>query len=113
MAAELPSTWTVTRQIVREHGLGFQGLNKGLTATIARNGIFNMVYFGFYHSVKGVVPEYQVSINQTPSFVKVKYYYVYLLTIECINKYKHNISTLYIISKIISLDGMKIDFLCK
>ncbi|PZC82220.1 hypothetical protein B5X24_HaOG211028 [Helicoverpa armigera] len=56
---ELPSTWSVTRQIVREHGLGSRGLNKGLTATIARNGVFNMVYFGFYHSVKGVVPEYE------------------------------------------------------
>lgn len=59
LATELPSTWMVTRQIVREHGLGFRGLNKGLTATIARNGVFNMVYFGFYHSVKGVIPEYR------------------------------------------------------
>lgn len=59
LATQLPSTWSVTRQIVREHGLGSRGLNKGLTATIARNGVFNMVYFGFYHSVKGVVPEYQ------------------------------------------------------
>ncbi|OWR43087.1 mitochondrial 2-oxodicarboxylate carrier [Danaus plexippus] len=57
LAAQVPSTWTVTRQIVRENGLGFRGLNKGLTATMARNGIFNMVYFGFYHSVKGYLPE--------------------------------------------------------
>ncbi|KAJ8719376.1 hypothetical protein PYW08_011551 [Mythimna loreyi] len=56
---EVPSTWTVTREIVRQNGLGRRGLNKGLTATIARNGVFNMVYFGFYHSVKGFVPEYQ------------------------------------------------------
>lgn len=59
-SAQLPTTWSVTRQIVREHGLGSKGLNKGLTATIARNGVFNMVYFGFYHSVKGYVPEYEV-----------------------------------------------------
>ncbi|GBP53303.1 Mitochondrial 2-oxodicarboxylate carrier [Eumeta japonica] len=59
LATELPSTWSVTRQIVRENGLGFQGLNKGLTATIARNGVFNMVYFGFYHSVKGYFHEYE------------------------------------------------------
>ncbi|XP_050344315.1 mitochondrial 2-oxodicarboxylate carrier [Nymphalis io] len=59
LATEVPSTWTVTRQIVRENGLGFRGLNKGLTATIARNGVFNMVYFGFYHSVKGYLPEYE------------------------------------------------------
>jgi solute carrier family 25 2-oxodicarboxylate transporter 21 len=43
-------------------GIGFQGLNKGVTATIARNGVFNMVYFGFYHSVKGYLPEYKVCI---------------------------------------------------
>lgn len=61
LAAQVPSTWTVTRQIVRENGLGFRGLNKGLTATMARNGIFNMVYFGFYHSVKGYLPECEVS----------------------------------------------------
>lgn len=59
-SAEVPSTWSVTREIVRTNGLGNRGLNKGLTATIARNGVFNMVYFGFYHSVKGVIPEYQV-----------------------------------------------------
>jgi hypothetical protein len=41
-------------------GIGLQGLNKGVTATIARNGVFNMVYFGFYHSVKGYLPEYKV-----------------------------------------------------
>lgn len=62
LAAQVPSTWSVTRQIVRESGLGSRGLNKGLTATIARNGVFNMVYFGFYHSVKGHFPEYQVSL---------------------------------------------------
>ncbi|KAI4463392.1 mitochondrial 2-oxodicarboxylate carrier [Holotrichia oblita] len=56
---ELPSTWAVTRQIVNENGLGLKGLNKGITATIARNGSFNMIYFGFYHSVKGYFPEFQ------------------------------------------------------
>lgn len=58
---EVPSTWAVTKKIVNENGLGFRGLNKGVTATIARNGVFNMVYFGFYHSVKGYLPEYDVS----------------------------------------------------
>lgn len=52
-----PSTWSVTREIVRTQGLGLNGLMKGLTATIARNGAFNMVYFGFYHSVKGLIPQ--------------------------------------------------------
>lgn len=58
---EAPSTWSVTRHIVREQGLW--GLNKGLTATVARNGAFNMVYFGFYHSAKYYLPESHVSCS--------------------------------------------------
>lgn len=66
---ETPSTWSVTRQIINESGVGLNGLNRvnnisilflnfdfvtlqGLGATIWRNGIWNCVYFGFYHSVK-------------------------------------------------------------
>uniref|UniRef100_A0A182N6Y8 Mitochondrial 2-oxodicarboxylate carrier n=1 Tax=Anopheles dirus TaxID=7168 RepID=A0A182N6Y8_9DIPT len=56
---QVPSTWAVTRQIINESGFGLNGLNRGLTATIGRNGVFNMIYFGFYHSVKGIVPEYK------------------------------------------------------
>jgi hypothetical protein len=55
-----PSTFSVTKQIINESGFGLNGLNRGLTATIARNGVFNMIYFGFYHSVKGIIPEYKV-----------------------------------------------------
>jgi len=55
--SQAPSTWSVAREIVRKEGLGREGLlGKGITATMARNGYFNMVYFGFYHSVKGLVP---------------------------------------------------------
>lgn len=57
---DVPSTWAVTKAIVRKDGFGFRGINKGVTATIARNGVFNCVYFGFYHSVKGYLPEYKV-----------------------------------------------------
>lgn len=60
---EVPSTWLVTKTIINDGGLGLNGLNKGLTATVARNGIFNMVYFGFYHSVKNILPEYEVSLS--------------------------------------------------
>lgn len=56
----MPTTWAVTRQIVRDNGMGSKGLFKGLTATFGRNGVFNMVYFGFYHSVKNIVPESKV-----------------------------------------------------
>jgi len=51
-------TWAVTKQIIQKDGFGFRGLNKGVTATMSRNGIFNMVYFGFYHSVKNIVPAF-------------------------------------------------------
>ncbi|XP_076632482.1 mitochondrial 2-oxodicarboxylate carrier isoform X2 [Colletes latitarsis] len=44
-----PSTFAVTRRILTEHGL--KGLNKGLSATIMRNGIFNTFYFGIYNSI--------------------------------------------------------------
>ncbi|KAL3874916.1 hypothetical protein ACJMK2_037868 [Sinanodonta woodiana] len=52
------STYATAREIVAKDGLGFHGLNKGLTATLGRHGVFNMVYFGFYHNIKGIMPEY-------------------------------------------------------
>lgn len=61
---ELPSTWSVTRQIARTQGLGLSGLNKGLSGTVARNGIFNMIYFGFYNSVKDYVPVVQNDVGE-------------------------------------------------
>lgn len=53
---ESPSTFAVTREIVSKYGLGSNGLNKGLSATVMRNAVFNSFYFGFYHSVKGYIP---------------------------------------------------------
>ncbi|XP_037916494.1 mitochondrial 2-oxodicarboxylate carrier [Hermetia illucens] len=58
---EAPTTWAVTRRIIREEGFGLRGLNKGVTATMGRNGVFNMIYFGFYHSVKNIMPAYEDS----------------------------------------------------
>lgn len=58
---DTPSTFLVARQIISNGGLGHQGLFKGLSATIHRNGLFNMVYFGFYHSVKDFFPSYEVN----------------------------------------------------
>ena len=55
------STVTTAREILREHGFGSKGLNKGLTSTLGRHGVFNMVYFGFYHNIKAIVPESKVS----------------------------------------------------
>ncbi|XP_071557830.1 mitochondrial 2-oxodicarboxylate carrier isoform X2 [Temnothorax nylanderi] len=51
---ESPSTVAVTKEIISKYGLN--GLNKGLSATIMRNAVFNSFYFGFYHSVKGYIP---------------------------------------------------------
>lgn len=53
---ESPSTFTVTKEIISKYGFGLNGLNKGLSATIMRNAVFNSFYFGFYHSVKEYVP---------------------------------------------------------
>lgn len=41
-------------------GFGLKGLNKGMFTTMLRNGSFNAVYFGFYHSVKEIIPERKV-----------------------------------------------------
>lgn len=56
---ESPSTFAVTKEIVSRHGFGSNGLNRGLTATIMRNAVFNSFYFGFYHSVKRYIPPKQ------------------------------------------------------
>jgi solute carrier family 25 (mitochondrial 2-oxodicarboxylate transporter), member 21 len=61
---ELPSTVSVAKEIIAKDGIGLKGLNRGLTATIGRNGVFNMIYFGFYHSVKEIVPEYKDSAGK-------------------------------------------------
>nr|CAD7455914.1 unnamed protein product [Timema tahoe]CAD7586975.1 unnamed protein product [Timema genevievae] len=80
---EVPSTWAVTKKIINTQGLGFRGLNKGVTATIGRNGVFNMVYFGFYHSVKGYLPEYEDPTQEF--FRKVGIGFVSGTLASCIN----------------------------
>ncbi|XP_048711094.1 mitochondrial 2-oxodicarboxylate carrier isoform X1 [Caretta caretta] len=59
---EQPSTFVQARRIITTDGLGFRGLNKGLTATLGRHGVFNMVYFGFYFNVKNIIP-----VNEEPT----------------------------------------------
>ena len=48
----MPSTWLIAGEIVRNDGYGTRGLLKGVTATLARHGIFNCVYFGSYYNMK-------------------------------------------------------------
>nr|XP_048711107.1 mitochondrial 2-oxodicarboxylate carrier isoform X9 [Caretta caretta] len=61
-AVKQPSTFVQARRIITTDGLGFRGLNKGLTATLGRHGVFNMVYFGFYFNVKNIIP-----VNEEPT----------------------------------------------
>lgn len=48
---DCPSTIAVTRHILYNQGFGLNGLNKGLSATIMRNALFNAFYFGIYNTV--------------------------------------------------------------
>ena len=58
------SAFSTARRIIRKKGLGFDGLSKGLTATLGRHGVWNMIYFAFYHNMKVWLPEAKVSWNQ-------------------------------------------------
>ncbi|XP_003374481.1 coatomer subunit beta [Trichinella spiralis] len=49
------NTFAMARQLIKQGGLGTNGINRGLSATMWRNGIWNMIYFGFYHSTKSYV----------------------------------------------------------
>lgn len=55
-----PSTFAQAQMIINSDGFGLRGLNKGLTSTLGRHGIFNMIYFGFYFNVKNLLPASQV-----------------------------------------------------
>ena len=51
------SPFEKAKQIYAEGGIGTKtGLNRGLTATIGRHSVWNMIYFGFYHSCKDLLP---------------------------------------------------------
>ncbi|KAM8916189.1 mitochondrial 2-oxodicarboxylate carrier [Spinachia spinachia] len=54
--AEQPSSFAQARRIINSEGFGLRGLNKGLTSTLGRHGVFNMIYFGFYFNVKDAIP---------------------------------------------------------
>ncbi|XP_049452485.1 mitochondrial 2-oxodicarboxylate carrier isoform X2 [Epinephelus fuscoguttatus] len=51
-----PSSFAQARHIINANGFGLNGLNKGLTSTLGRHGVFNMIYFGFYFNVKDAIP---------------------------------------------------------
>lgn len=62
--SDMPSTFTVTRQIISQQGTGLSGLNKGLSATIMRNGVFNSFYFGTYHFIVPRLKKQTESISE-------------------------------------------------
>ncbi|KAJ1364197.1 hypothetical protein KIN20_024229 [Parelaphostrongylus tenuis] len=53
---EQKSAATMAREIIKSHGMGRNGLYRGLTATLGRHGVWNMIYFGLYHNIKSIVP---------------------------------------------------------
>lgn len=63
-----PSSFAQARRIIKSDGFGLKGLNKGLTSTLGRHGVFNMIYFGFYFNVKDAIPASPV-ICQSKSMI--------------------------------------------
>jgi len=51
------SSFDTAKKIYAEGGFGSNGLNRGLTSTLLRHGIFNMVFFGFYFNIKPFIPK--------------------------------------------------------
>lgn len=66
-----PSSFTQARHIINSDGFGLRGLNKGLTSTLGRHGVFNMIYFGFYFNVKDAIPTNPV-ICQSKSMITLR-----------------------------------------
>uniref|UniRef100_A0A3Q3WIQ4 Mitochondrial 2-oxodicarboxylate carrier n=1 Tax=Mola mola TaxID=94237 RepID=A0A3Q3WIQ4_MOLML len=64
---EQPSSFAQARRIIKSDGFGLRGLNKGLTSTLGRHGVFNMIYFGFYFNVKDAIP---ANPNPTLEFLR-------------------------------------------
>lgn len=61
---EIPSTWITARRIILQNGYGKLGLYRGISATAMRNAVFNGIYFGLYHSLKGKLQHR----NKSPTF---------------------------------------------
>lgn len=66
-----PSSFAQARHIINANGFGLNGLNKGLTSTLGRHGVFNMIYFGFYFNVKDAIPTNPV-ICQSKSMITLR-----------------------------------------
>ena len=60
----------MARQIIADGGMGGQGIFRGLSSTMMRNGVWNMVYFGMYHSIKN---QYQAPKVQPPQIANIRF----------------------------------------
>lgn len=76
-SVQQPSTFAQARTIINADGFGLRGLNKGLTATLGRHGVFNMIYFGFYFNVKDAIPASQVNAQSKLYFSLICYVFVF------------------------------------
>ncbi|EYC15193.1 hypothetical protein Y032_0037g3373 [Ancylostoma ceylanicum] len=61
---EQKSTVAMAREIIKSEGMGSNGLYRGLTATLGRHGVWNMVYFGLYHNMKTLLPTGEENATQ-------------------------------------------------
>ncbi|KAI0224632.1 Mitochondrial 2-oxodicarboxylate carrier [Lamellibrachia satsuma] len=48
------SSFVTAKRMFKTGGFGSSSINCALTSSLLRHGIFNMVYFGFYHNVKNM-----------------------------------------------------------
>jgi len=62
------STFRKASKIIKEGGLGTNGINRGLTATLGRHGVWNMIYFGLFHEAMKFAP----NKNDTVKFTSYK-----------------------------------------
>jgi hypothetical protein len=79
------TSFQTCKLIYNEGGFGLNGLNRGLTSTLGRHGIWNMVYFGIYHNIKVFIPKTDVL-----TFLFKKYFFINQIKIHYIFKEQGN-----------------------
>ncbi|KAK5971289.1 Mitochondrial 2-oxodicarboxylate carrier [Trichostrongylus colubriformis] len=62
------SSAAMAREIIRADGMGSNGLYRGFNACFWMHGVWNMVYFGFYYSLKTMLPSAEVCISSVSIF---------------------------------------------
>ena len=85
----MPSAWEVAKEIVKRDGFGTRGLMRGLTALLARDGVFGAIYFGSYYSMKQRIVSTEVMNQDYSGYESLNTYsvmnfkaYLYLLVMS-------------------------------